>query len=137
MNLVKDTTDPFSTCSAKPLSIVIIGCGWYGCHIASVIKQRYSQHPLHITMLDKAPDLFHKSSYYNQNRLHLGFHYPRNYATRHLCSANFTRFLSKYEPLVDKINNNYYAISQHSLLDNQTFQSIYRYEDILLQTYPT
>lgn len=103
--------------------IIIIGCGWYGCHIASILKDKYD-----ITMIDKHNDIFCNSSKFNQNRLHLGYHYCRNFATRNLCKVNYDKFINRYNQLIDYIENNYYVISNKSILDFNTFFSIYSYE---------
>ena len=103
--------------------IIIIGSGWYGCHIASILKDKYD-----ITIIEKNNDIFDNSSYYNQNRLHLGYHYCRNFPTRNLCQENYDRFINKYKHLVDIIDNNFYVISNKSIVDFKTFLSIYNYE---------
>ena len=104
--------------------IIIIGCGWYGCHIANILKDEFE-----VIMIEKNSDIFDNSSYYNQNRLHLGYHYCRNYNTRNLCHKNYKRFTEKYSNMIDYIDNNFYAISKDSILDFNTFLSIYRYEN--------
>jgi len=104
--------------------IIIIGTGWYGCHIASILKDKY-----HITMIDKNNDIFCNSSNFNQNRLHLGYHYCRNFSTRNLCKSNYCHFINKYNDLIDDIEDNYYLISNKSILDFNTFLSIYSYEN--------
>ena len=106
------------------MKIIIIGGGWYGCHIASVLKAKHD-----ITIIEKNNDIFNGSSYYNQNRLHLGYHYCRNYATRHLCQTNYAMFLKHYPTIIDDIHNNYYMISKESILDFNTFVSIYNHEE--------
>ena len=103
--------------------IVIIGGGWYGCHIARVLQDRYN-----VVLIEKQADIFDNSSYYNQNRLHLGYHYCRDHATRSMCKDNFDRFLFQYPKCVDGIDRNYYLISKNSILDYQTYLSIYRSE---------
>jgi hypothetical protein len=104
--------------------IIIIGGGWYGCHIANVLNDKYD-----ITVIEKNNDIFNNSSYYNQNRLHLGYHYCRNFPTRNLCQQNYNRFVEKYSDLIDNIENNYYVISKKSIIDFQTYLSIYKHEN--------
>jgi L-2-hydroxyglutarate oxidase LhgO len=56
-------------------NIIVIGTGWYGCHITTILKQYPDKFT--ITMIDSKNDIFDNSSYYNQNRLHYGYHYSR------------------------------------------------------------
>jgi hypothetical protein len=111
--------------------IIIIGGGWYGCHIARVLQDRYN-----VVLIEKQPDIFDNSSYYNQNRLHLGYHYCRDHATRSMCKYNFDRFLFEYPECVDIIDRNYYLISKNSILDYQTYVSIYCGEGFEFETVP-
>jgi hypothetical protein len=105
-------------------NIIIIGSGWYGCHIAKLLKNEYN-----ITMIEQKNTIFDNSSYYNQNRLHLGFHYCRNYSTRSLCKYNYDKFKELYSDCIDNIENNYYMISKESILDYQTYENIFTYEN--------
>ena len=108
----------------KTTKIIIVGGGWYGCHIASILKDKYD-----ITIIEKKNDIFNNSSYFNQNRLHFGYHYCRNFPTRNLCQQNYNRFVEKYSNLIDNIKNNYYVISKQSIVDFQTYLSIYKHEN--------
>jgi len=103
--------------------ILIIGSGWYGCHIACILKDKYD-----ITIIEKNNDIFTGSSYFNQNRLHLGYHYCRNFPTRKLCQENYDRFIKNYNGVVDNIDNNFYVISNNSIIDFETYLSIYKHE---------
>jgi hypothetical protein len=109
--------------SKKINDIVIIGSGWYGCHIAKLLQKDYN-----VTIIEQKSEIFDNSSYYNQNRLHLGFHYPRDYDTRSLCKNNYETFKKYYGNCIDDISNNYYMISKDSLLDYQTYENIFKYE---------
>jgi hypothetical protein len=109
--------------SKKINDIVIIGSGWYGCHIAKLLQTDYN-----VTMIEQKSEIFDNSSYYNQNRLHLGFHYSRDYNTRSLCKNNYEIFKKHYGDCIDDISNNYYMISKDSLLDYQTYENIFKYE---------
>ena len=104
--------------------IVIIGSGWYGCHIAYKLQDKYK-----ILIVDKANDIFSGSSYYNQNRLHLGYHYSRDHGTRNLCHEYYENFKNQYSECIDDIEDNYYAIADSSIICNKTYLSIFRHED--------
>jgi len=105
-------------------NIIIIGAGWYGCYSALLLQSKYN-----VIMIEKKSDIFDNSSYYNQNRLHLGFHYPRNYSTRILCRKYFDRFQEKFNDLLNNIDNNFYLISNKSAIDYKTYNSIYSFEN--------
>ena len=99
---------------------IIIGTGWYGLHTALLLQDKYD-----ITILEKNDDIFNNSSNFNQNRLHIGYHYPRCSKTRKICYENYSRFIKKYRDVVDFIDNNYYCVSKESLIDFNTFLQIY------------
>ena len=100
--------------------IIIIGSGWYGLHIANLLQNNYN-----ITILEKNSDILSGSSSHNQNRLHLGYHYPRCSKTRNLSLKGYEKFIKKYGKLIDDFDNNYYAISKNSFIDFDTYLQIY------------
>jgi hypothetical protein len=93
------------------MNIAIIGNGWYGCYIAEYLINNYKN--VNVTIIDKNKDIFENSSYSNQNRLHIGFHYPRSRITIEKCIEAYYIFKKKYETLLEKINKNYYVISNN------------------------
>ena len=105
------------------MKIIIIGGGWYGLHITNFLLENYKNVELQI--LEKTPKFFENSSNYNQNRLHLGYHYPRSSNTRELCKTGYDRFIKKYRNVIDFIDNNFYLISKESLIDYETYKKIY------------
>jgi len=107
--------------------IIIIGTGWYGLHTYMFLKE--SNYDCKITILEKNNEIFDNSSNYNQNRLHLGYHYPRSFATRELCIKGYNKFISKYRHIIDFIDNNYYLISNQSFIDFNTYIEIYNNND--------
>ena len=113
------------------MKIAIIGAGWLGCHLALKLRQN------HQIKLYESESVFSQTSYRNQNRLHLGFHYARNSYTREMCRDTFNRFLDDYSFLTSEIENNIYAVpTQHSLIDFNTYIKIfddYDYEIINLK----
>ena len=92
------------------MNICIIGAGWFGCFIGhELIKKNYS-----VNIYEKEKDIFLNASGNNQNRLHLGFHYPRSSITRKLSKTGFKLFKKKLSTFTKKINNNFYAICSMS-----------------------
>lgn len=103
------------------MNIAIIGGGWVGCHIASKLLVNHN-----VTLFEKNESIFNETSSNNQNRLHLGFHYSRNFKTRELCRNTFDRFLSDYKLFTSKIKNNLYCVSKkNSIVDYQTYLKIF------------
>jgi len=105
-------------------NIVIVGAGWYGCHIYRFLTKKYST-KIKILILDKNKGIFENSSNFNQNRLHLGYHYPRCSKTRNICKIGYHKFIKEYRELLDFIDNNYYCISKDSFIDYNTYLQIF------------
>lgn len=103
---------------------VIVGAGWYGCRIAEILDSLNVKY----VITDKTKSFFSGSSSKNQNRLHLGFHYPRCKKTRDECVAGFKNFVDKKYPYESFFN--VYAISKLSLIDAQTYLGIYEHDKI-------
>ncbi len=109
--------------------IAIIGAGWFGCHIAYQLKKLNT---FDIKLYEKEKDIFLGASSHNQNRLHLGFHYPRSKQTRLQSKNGFDKFLKLYYFLTKKIKYNIYGISDspETLLDYHTFLQIMKSEKL-------
>jgi len=90
------------------MKFIIIGAGWYGCHIASILKEQNKE----IIIVDKMNDFFCGSSSKNQNRLHNGFHYPRSESTIKECKEGYNNFLNRYKSFITNIPRNIYYISR-------------------------
>jgi len=103
------------------MKIAILGAGWYGCHIGSIMLQRGHE----LTIFERGDSIFSGASKKNQNRLHLGFHYPRNFSTRLQSSEGFCWFKEHYPAFLCEVPNNYYAVAKNkSLLDFETYLQI-------------
>jgi len=109
-------------------NVAIIGSGWYGCYIAEYLLDNFSN--LNITIIDKNAEIFTESSLHNQNRLHLGFHYPRCEVTQKKCNKYFKIFIDKYNELTENIDSNYYAISNKSNINYNNYIEKYNILDI-------
>jgi len=100
--------------------VVVIGGGWFGCHIAKSLQDEYT-----VSLLEKSPEIFTGTSGHNQNRLHLGFHYPRSHQTRMCAKQGYTEFIQEYGDLCEDVKNNIYGIAaQESFMDFETYLSI-------------
>lgn len=119
----------------------IVGGGWYGSHFALQCQNKgYS------TTIYEQNHIFANVSSQNQNRLHLGYHYPRSHNTRKLCKSFFDQFQLEYPFLTRSILHNLYFVSLESNLDFMTFKQIMNAEglscdevsvDFIQNTYPS
>ena len=103
------------------MNICIVGAGWYGCHIASsLLKQGHD-----VVIFEKSASTISGASKKNQNRLHLGFHYPRNHETRVQSKNGFNWFIEHYGQLCTSVDENIYAVAKKdSYIDFETFKLI-------------
>ncbi|MEZ9768953.1 FAD-dependent oxidoreductase [Vibrio breoganii] len=103
------------------MRICIVGAGWYGCHLGlSLLQKGYE-----IQIFEKRGSTISGASRYNQNRLHQGFHYPRDFETRKQSLSGFSWFVEHYGNLVRTIDNNLYAVAnKSSYLDYETFKQV-------------
>lgn len=107
------------------MKVAIIGAGWVGCHISKKLKEL----EVEFTLFEEK-DIFSSTSFYNQNRLHLGFHYSRNQRTRNLCKDTFSKFIEEYGEIVKEVPLNIYSIPTKSIIDFGTYTSILKHEEI-------
>lgn len=109
------------------MKIAIIGGGWVGCHLAQKLKEKHN-----VVIYEKNDELFNETSYNNQNRLHLGYHYSRNFKTRNLCLNTFERFVEDYLFLTEPLAKNLYCVPKNeSIIDYETFKQIFEKYNII------
>lgn len=108
------------------MRVFILGCGLYGCHAAMTLKSLN----IDFVMGDISQEIFNGSSSKNQNRLHLGFHYPRSFKTRKECKDGYVRFIEAYDHSLETIDENIYLIDNRSIIDFDTYKNIYSFEGI-------
>lgn len=103
------------------MKFAIIGAGFYGLHIATRLKAL----GLETRVFEKSSEILACASGNNQYRLHLGFHYARNFRTRQQSRDGFFRFLERYGKLTEEIPENYYLVPEgDSLIDFPTYKLI-------------
>lgn len=110
--------------------ITIIGAGWYGCYIA----MRLMEANIPYVVLEREDTIFSGSSSMNQNRLHQGYHYPRDYTTRISSLTGFEKFMNIFPDLSSELQRNIYAIHKNSLMDFDTYDHIFEHEGYDFET---
>lgn len=101
--------------------ILIVGAGWYGCHIGLYLKKKKHN----VKIYEKGSDIFQGSSGKNQFRLHQGYHYPRSLTTIQEAKINYQKFKKKYINFIKFPKKNIYCIANKlSLIDFGTYVNI-------------
>ena len=92
-------------------SVAVIGCGIFGA-MAAV---RLAEQGAAVTVFERRSEPLKGASFNNQNRLHLGFHYPRDDETARQCIRGFQRFRDEFGACVlGGFVNAYFIASQGS-----------------------
>lgn len=91
------------------MKVCILGAGWYGCHAARILQAA----GVEVCLLDQV-GIFAGASSKNQNRLHLGYHYPRSQATIDECLDGFTKFMETYGEFAVAFEANDYVLHDES-----------------------
>ncbi len=93
------------------MKIAVIGGGAFGCMAA--LRLATAGHG--VTLFERQPALMMGASYNNQNRLHLGFHYPRDEETARQCILGFKRFVDEFSSCIRSgFPNAYFIASEGS-----------------------
>lgn len=107
------------------MRVAIIGAGIYGCHLATVLQE----YGIELCVFEERESLFELASGNNQFRLHLGYHYARDYGTRQQSKVGFAKFLDRYREFTMPFINNLYIVPNYdSLIDFKTYLAIFRHE---------
>ncbi len=85
----------------------IIGGGIFGCLSAIELSKLGKK----VILLEQKNSLMKGASSNNTNRLHLGYHYPRDLNTALQCKEGFKMFLEEYSNCILKDISNFYCIS--------------------------
>lgn len=94
------------------LSIAVVGAGIFG--LLSAVRLAEEGHTVTVLDLNEAP--MQGASLNNQNRLHLGFHYPRSPETAQQCIAGYGRFVSQFSECISADFQNCYGIASQGSL---------------------
>lgn len=108
------------------MKIGIVGAGWYGSHLALVLKKAGHE----VTIFERNDQIFKGISGDRGVRLHAGPHYPRSEETRKGCHINFQRFLLTYPELVNQHRYSVYGLGdldanfEPSKIDQSRFDAV-------------
>lgn len=87
--------------------MLILGGGWYGCHLASTLLRA----GVDVRLKELKSRLFAGASGNNPARLHQGVHYPRSGLTINDCIEQEPLFLNTYGKFTSKVSQNIYAVA--------------------------
>ncbi len=93
-------------------NVAIIGCGIFGALAAIEIAKKGNE----VTIFESLDQILFGASLNNQNRLHLGFHYPRSDETAQQCIETFQKFKSEFKYCINDSFENAYFISEKGSL---------------------
>jgi glycine/D-amino acid oxidase-like deaminating enzyme len=93
-------------------NVAVIGCGIFGAEIAL----KASACGLTVKILEARSDILSGASMNNQNRLHLGFHYPRDLETGRQSIRGFDAFRQNYAECIQSDFLNAYFIANSGSL---------------------
>ena len=86
---------------------IIIGAGLYGLYAAKACAERGER----VLVLEWEAAPFKRATYINQARVHMGYHYPRSYATAIKSAHYFNRFVRDYDFCIHSEFDQVYATS--------------------------
>ncbi|MFC0397985.1 NAD(P)/FAD-dependent oxidoreductase [Paraburkholderia rhizosphaerae] len=98
--------------STTRYDVVVIGAGFFGANIAAFLARQNQR----VLLLEKEPQILGRASFFNQARVHNGYHYPRSLATAWSSHQNYDRFMSDYGDCVYSGFEHIYAIPRDKSL---------------------
>ena len=104
--------------SGEVKRVAVIGAGVFGCNAALAIANAGYD----VVLLERLPDIIMGTSKNNTNRVHQGFHYPRDMQTAIECRDNYIRFETEFrEALLENYPNIYCIAEKDSLTSKEEF----------------
>ena len=104
------------------MHIAVIGGGAFGAMTAIKLAECGQT----VTLFERLPSLMQGATF-NANRLHLGFHYPRDEETALQCMRGFEIFKREFSPaILPEVTNAYFIASEGSLTSPRSFLAFCR-----------
>jgi len=117
----------------------VIGAGIFGCSMAITLSYLGYE----VVLVERLAGILNGTTRNNTNRVHLGFHYPKDLATANMCKENFKHFVNFCpEAIVKDFPNAYCIASDHSKISASEYLEFCKslalpYEMIDFDTYHT
>ncbi len=103
--------------------IAIIGGGFYGVSLALF----FHDSGFDVRVFEKESAILQRASAINQARIHMGYHYPRNFPTAYRSVINFPRFIKDFrEAVVDDFAMLYAIARTGSKVSATQFHTIFK-----------
>jgi glycine/D-amino acid oxidase-like deaminating enzyme len=89
--------------------ILVIGGGFFGCRLATFAKERLGFREA--VVFEESDVLLGRASYYNQARVHTGYHYPRAFTTAYRSRVSREAFSERFAEAIDGSFSKLYAVA--------------------------
>lgn len=103
------------------MKIAVVGAGIFGVTIALALDAVGQE----VYLYDKQSTILNAASRVNQNRLHMGYHYPRSIETMRNCLRGLRSFTAVYgDSIFNDVKQIYCIAKAHSKTDRDTYLSV-------------
>ena len=96
--------------------IFILGAGIFGCTIYMKLKNLFD-----CTLIEQTSNILNGASTNNLNRVHMGYHYPRDNQTAKQCYVGKKSFCKLYKKSIISNFQNYYLIAKNSKVNYNNY----------------
>ncbi|GHE10648.1 FAD-dependent oxidoreductase [Klenkia taihuensis] len=103
--------------------IAVVGGGFYGTSLAGHLSRQGAA----VTVLEARDQLLGGASYFNQARVHGGYHYPRSLRTAGRSQASYLSFMDRYRSCVRDDFQCLYAVARGGLVNARKFRRMCDY----------
>lgn len=104
--------------SNQKYNFLIIGAGFFGLSIAQHLRKKYPN--AKILVLEMENEIMSRASYWNQSRVHNGYHYPRSLSTAIRSKENYDKFYYDWDDCILNNINSIYCISEKNSKTNSS-----------------
>lgn len=92
------------------MKISVIGAGFYGSYLACYFAKKGHE----VTLYEQRSGIMQEASFWNQLKIHRGYHYPRSLETIRASKKNYNKFIKEFRQACNLNINQNYAIAKDS-----------------------